>query len=113
MSTSSDWQLRLGQHIEGKRRLEHEQDIPLATEKEIESTRRLMKGVDPVTVEHIIESMRGGTKGEKLNNAGYAFVLPEKPFDTIARPGYEAQNRELSALMQENQDSTDDRFDKA
>lgn len=107
------WQLRLGEHIEGKRRREHEQDIPPATEKEIASTRRLMKRVDPATAKHIIESLREGTKGEKLNNAGYAFVLPEKPFDTIGRPGYEAQDRELSALMQENQDCTDDRFDEA
>lgn len=98
------WQLRLGEHIEGKRRLEHEQDVPPATDEEIEITRGLMKRVDPDMVTSIIKSMREGTKGKKLNNADYAFILPENPFENVGRPGYEAQDRELQALMRDGQD---------
>ncbi|MGP5316446.1 hypothetical protein ACTXMB_00555 [Arthrobacter rhombi] len=84
------WQLRLGEHIEDKRRIENEQDIPPASIEEIE-----------------------GKRGETRNNAAYAFVLPENPFENVGRPGYEAQDRVLSMLMQcgpniENEDPGDD-----
>jgi AbiV family abortive infection protein len=95
------WQLRLGEHIEGKKRLEHEQDVPPATDEEIDSMRALMRSVDPELGEKIIKSMREGMTGTKLNNAAYAFVLPENPFENVRRPGYEAQDRELLALMEE------------
>ncbi|MCE0485452.1 AbiV family abortive infection protein [Ornithinimicrobium sediminis] len=101
------WQLRLGEHIEGKSQLQRQQDVPPASEEEIESTRRHMRSVDPEIVERIVESMREGTRGEKLNNSGYAFVLPEHPFETVGRPGYEAQDRELWALMNEPSESGD------
>lgn len=100
------WQLRLGEHIEGKRQLKREQDIPPATGDEIESTRQLMRRVDPEMVENIVESMREGTKGEQLNNAAYAFVLPKNPFENVGRPGYEAQDRELLALEEELSSTT-------
>lgn len=100
------WQLRLGEHIEGKRRLKHEQDVPPATEEAIEVTRRLMRRADPEIVERIVESMSKGTKGTKLNNADYAFILPSNPFETVGRPGYEAQDRELRALMDDGPGST-------
>ncbi len=95
------WQLRLGEHIEGKARLERERDVPPATETEIESTRSMMKRVEPAIVERILSSMREGTEGEKLNNAAYAFTLPENPFENIGRPGYEAQDRELRMIAEE------------
>lgn len=98
------WQLRLGEHIEGKRQLQRQQDVPPATDEEIESTRQAMKSVDPEMVEDLVASMREGTKGEKLNNATYAFALPANPFDTVGQPGYEAQDRELWAIAMEEID---------
>ena len=96
------WQLRLGEHIEGKRQLESQQAVPPATEEEIEAMRSLMRRVqDAEMVEHILDTMRAGKSAQALNNAGYAFVLPENPFDTVGRPGYEAQDRELAALARE------------
>jgi|GEM_PF-1745554 len=93
------WQLRLGEHIEGKRRMEREQDVPPASEEEIECMRRMVRSADPELAESLIASMREGSTGEKLNNAAYAFVLPQNPFENVGRPGYEAEDRELFALM--------------
>ncbi|WP_218682634.1 AbiV family abortive infection protein [Microbacterium sp. BF1] len=94
------WQLRLGEHIEGKQRLESERDIPPASEDEIADMKASLKSVDSRHTERIIASMRRGTQGTKLNNAEYAFTLPDNPFDTVGRPGYEAQDRELRALIE-------------
>lgn len=102
------WQLRLGEHIEGKRQLQRQRDVLPGSEEEIERTRRLKESVDPEIVERIVESMREGSKGEYLNNSGYGFILPENPFETVGRPGYEAQDRELLALMDELAESGDE-----
>lgn len=56
--------------------------------------------------EGVLENMRRGAKGKKLNNAAYAFVLPSNPFENVGRPGYEAQDRELIALMRETSEAT-------
>ena len=101
------WQLRLGEHIEGKRQLEQHRDVPPASEEEIEQTRSLMRSVDPEIVEQIVESMRSGTTGEKPHNTSYAFVLAKNPFENVGRPGYEAQDRELWALAQDIECSSD------
>lgn len=93
------WQLRLGEHIEAKRRREYEEDVPPVTEEEIESMRGLLSRADTDKAEKILESMRHGQRGETFNNAAYAFRLPDHPFENIGRPGYEAQDRELSLLM--------------
>ncbi len=94
------WQLRLGEHIVGRGQEDRARDVPPATEEEIEDMRRLMCSADPEIVEGLIESMREGTKGEKPNNAAYGFTLPTNPFENVGRPGYEAQDRELFALME-------------
>ena len=93
------WQLRLGEHIEGKRRLDRERDVPPASEDEIASMRKSLGSVDAEYTDRIVASMRRGVQGTKLNNAAYAFTLPENSFDTVGQPGYEAQDRELFALM--------------
>lgn len=93
------WQLRLGEHIEAKRRLEYEQDVSPATEEEIGSMRSLLRRTNAETVDKVLESMRRGREGETLHNAAYAFRLPDQPFENIGRPGYEAQGRELWSLM--------------
>jgi AbiV family abortive infection protein len=106
------WQLRLGEHIEGKRQLEQTRDVPPATEAEIADMRRLFRRADPVIAEGILESMRHGTTGEKLNNADYAFRLPSNPFENVGRPGYEAQDRELRALMEETARTPEENADE-
>lgn len=98
------WQLRLGEHIEGKRRLEHEREVSPATDDEIESMRQLMGRVDSAIAHSVIESMREGTPGKKLNNAAYAFVLSSDAFENVGRPGYEAQDRELWSLIEDTRD---------
>ncbi len=95
------WQLRLGEHIEGKKQLESSQDVPPASEEEVENMRRLMRRVEPKVVEKIIATMRQGTKGTKLANSEYAFMLPTNPFENVGRPGYEAHDRELAALAED------------
>lgn len=94
------WQLRLGEHIEGKRRLETEQDVPPTSEEEIQSMRRVLRNVDPAMADRMLASMRQGKKGETFNNAAYAFELPENPFVTVGKPGHEAEDRELLALWE-------------
>lgn len=94
------WQLRLGEHIEGKRQLETTQDVPPATEAEIQDMRRILRNTDPAMAERIVDSMREGKKGTTLNNAAYAFKLPENPFTTVGKPGHEAEDRELLALWE-------------
>lgn len=101
------WQLRLGEHIEGKRRLQHEQDVPPASEAEIKRMRELMSTIDPDIADQILATMRSGTAGESLNNAAYAFTLPSNPFETVGRAGYEAQDRELWAILEDTADTTE------
>lgn len=105
------WQLRLGEHIEGKSQLERMQDVLPSTEEETEGMRKLLGSLDPVMVEEILESMRQGKTGEKLNNAGYSFQLPSTPFENVGRPGYEAQDRELSALWEDTACAPDENAD--
>ncbi|MFD5213117.1 AbiV family abortive infection protein [Microbacterium sp. NPDC058345] len=102
------WQLRLGEHIEGKRRLETEQDVPPATEEEIQNMRRILRNMDQAMADRMLESMREGKNGETLNNAAYAFELPENPFATVGKPGHEAEDRELLALWEHVHSETPD-----
>lgn len=92
------WQLRLGEHIEGRRQEDQTQDIPPATEEEIEEMRSWRDSLAPEAAEALFESMRQGTKGEQPNNAAYGSTLPASPFENTGRPSYEAQDRELLAL---------------
>ncbi|MGP5077947.1 AbiV family abortive infection protein [Brachybacterium alimentarium] len=94
------WQLRLGEHIEGRRQEDHERSVPPATEEEIENMRRLTRRIDPEMAERLLESMREGSEGTPINNASYGFTLSSEPFGNVGRPGYEAQDRELQALWE-------------
>lgn len=94
------WQLRLGEHIEGRRQEDRERTVPPATEARIERMRSLTGHMDPELVEQVLESMREGAEGEEISNAAYGFILSDKPFENVSRPGYEAQDRELHALWQ-------------
>lgn len=54
------WQLRLGEHIEGKRQDDSARDVPPATEEEIEDMRRLMRSANPEIIEddHRVDARR-------------------------------------------------------
>lgn len=92
------WQLRLGEHIEGKQQASMERDIPPATEDEVAAMRETMRSLDPEMVDRIVEDMRAGTPGTPLNNAAYRIRLLDNPFANMGRPGYEAEDRELASL---------------
>lgn len=70
--------------------------------------RRLTGRMDPEIAERILESMREGTAGTRINNAAYGFTLSDKPFKNVGRPGYEAHDRELHALWQSLHDDSND-----
>lgn len=96
------WQLRLGEHIEGKRQEEAEQGFPPASEAEVERMRSLFARVkDHDLVENIMESMRRGKSGIPRNNSAYTFHLDDRPFGNVGKLGYEAETRELHRLAQE------------
>ncbi|MGV0870075.1 AbiV family abortive infection protein [Corynebacterium kalidii] len=102
------WQLRLGEHIEGRRQEDQERSVPPATEGEIEDIRRLTSSMDPEITERLLESMREGIEGDPINNAAYGFTLSSEPFSNVGRAGYEAQDRELAALWERLHGEDDD-----
>lgn len=91
------WQLRLGEHIEGKRQDQQEEGIPAASAELIQYMSSL--GID-------INGREDAIPGTPLRNASYRFNDPEKkssePFQNMGKPGYEAETRELLALMVEH-----------
>lgn len=96
------WQLRLGEHIEGKRRLRAERGAPPATEESIARMRGLLRRADPKIAERLLESMRTEVPGDTFANAAYVFSLPEDPFETVGKPGHEAEDRSLSRVRLES-----------
>lgn len=102
------WQLRLGEHIEGKKQDEQEAGVPPATEEGVAWMIGSHWAESPPEVRQIItdlvESMTEGTPGEPLRNAAYRFNPPgadRSPFRKLGEPGYEAETRELLRLKQE------------
>ncbi|SFC74470.1 abortive infection protein, AbiV family [Nocardioides terrae] len=98
------WQLRLGEHIEAKQQAQWAEEIPPATEEELEETRKLFSGVKPEVLETILEAQRRGKEGRELHNDGYRLHLPgpgSNPFENLGKPGYEAGTRELIWLSED------------
>lgn len=89
-----------------KRRLEQEREVPPASDEEVDRTRAALRCVDPQLAKRILESRGEDKKGEADDLAAYAFHLPENPFETVGRPGYEAEERELAALVERLEDET-------
>lgn len=100
------WQLRLGEHIEGKRQDESEAGVPAATDDDLawlalddiadEAARKLHA--------ELRQSMKQGVPGKPLQNVAYRFNPPgvdRSPFRNVGKPGYEAETRELMRLAQE------------
>jgi len=102
------WQLRLGEHIEGKKQDEQEAEIPAASEEDVAWMKGSHWAESPPEVWQIItdvvESMKDGAAGEPLTNAAYRFNPPgadRSPFRNLGKPGYEAEARELLRLKHE------------
>ncbi|PKH42158.1 AbiV family abortive infection protein [Nocardioides alpinus] len=101
------WQLRLGEHIEGKRQDEQEAGTPPVTDEDMGLFDRTLDVADDPELTRIMreveEQMRRGTPGVPLNNAAYRFDPPgadRSPFSNLGKPGYEAETRELIRLRE-------------
>lgn len=77
------WQLRLGEHIEGKRQDEQEAGTPPVTDDDIGLFERTLDATDATDapeltriMREVEEQMRRGTPGVPLNNAAYRFNPP-------------------------------------
>lgn len=102
------WQLRLGEHIEGKIQDQDAAGIaPLPGDS--------LTWLENADLAHdvkrdLLESLRAGVSGRPLSNAAYRFNPPgadRSPFRTVGKPGYEAEDRELLALQQRMDDERD------
>ncbi len=94
------WQLRLGEHIEGKQQDQQEQGSPSADPEMLEWLER----PEARTPRWLLDSMREGILGKPLNNAAYRFNpsgADRSPFRNLDKPGYEAETRELLRLAEE------------
>lgn len=79
------WQLRLDEHIEATRQAERANGVPPAAEEDIEWMRDALSAVgDDEYAESLLESMREGTPGKRLNTDTYRlkYLPPQAP-----RPG--------------------------
>ena len=104
------WQLRLGEHIEGRGQDEREGGSPpmsaeslgwLTPDNEEEAPAEQREFMDQLRA-----SLTEGVPGTPLNNAAYRFNPPgadRSPFRNFGKPGYEAETREL-LLMQDELD---------
>lgn len=88
------WQIRLGEHIEGKQQDQREAGSPPG---DPESWTFIE---DP----ELREALLVGVPGEPLNNAAYRFNPPgadRSPFRNLGKPGYEADTRQLAWLAED------------
>jgi AbiV family abortive infection protein len=94
------WQLRLGEHIEGKRQDEKEQGSPPMDPEALE----WLKRPGARTPGWLVDSMGNGTPGKPLPNAAYRFNPPgadRTSLRNLGKRGYEAETRELVRLAEE------------
>lgn len=101
------WQLRLGEHIEGKRQDEQQAGRPPIKDDNTLLKRTIDNTDDPEVariLREVEEHMRRGTPGIPLNNAAYRFNpsgADRSPFRNLGKLGYEAETRELIRLRDE------------
>ncbi|GGR41796.1 AbiV family abortive infection protein [Nocardioides luteus] len=112
------WQLRLGEHIEGKRQDKQEAGMAPLTEDDLGWMRSRDRDDLPSEVRRAFDSvektMKAGIPGVPLKNAAYRFNLPDadpNPFRNLGKPGYEAETREL-LWMKEDLDRGDAQRDQ-
>ena len=100
------WQLRLGEHIEGKRQDDREAGTPAMTDEDTSWLDAVETADEEVrkTLSEVNASLKKGIPGERRANAAYRFNPPgadRTPFRNLGKPGYEAETRELVWLSQE------------
>lgn len=67
------WQLRLGEHIEGKRQLRLSEGVPGASKDEIRAMEALLSRAGSHPDRELLDMMREGEPGQPLNSAAYAW----------------------------------------
>lgn len=102
------WQLRQGEHIEGKRQDEQTSGVPAMEAEELSWLDRVESGSDSEEERELFRDLRRslerGTPGTPLRNEAYRFNPPDAdraPFRNVGKPGYEALTRELLAMSEE------------
>lgn len=101
------WQIRMGEHIEGKQQDQQEEGSPPAAPETLEWLER----PESQTPRWLVDSMREAIPGEPLNNAAYRFNTPgadQSPFRNLGKPGYEAETRELARLAEDLDNQEDE-----
>lgn len=94
------WQLRLGEHIEGKLQDQLEHGSPPLDAAALE----WLEHSDTPELRSIVDGMRKGVPGTPLNNVAYRFNpahTDRNPFRNLGKPGYEAEARELLSLAED------------
>lgn len=109
------WQLRLGEHIEGKRQDEKEAGLPPLNDDDLAwlavDESKELDDVDKEFRADLQRSLREGVPGESLPNAAYRFNPPDadrSPFRNVGKPGYEAETRELMRLARDLRQEDDE-----
>lgn len=96
------WQLRLGEHIEGRQQDDKERGIPPMDPAQMEW---IAARPGDGAMQRLQEIMTRGVPGQVLNNAAYRFNRHEdadpNPFRNLGKPGYEATTRELLSLSED------------
>lgn len=106
------WQLRLGEHIEGKYQDEQEAGLPPSNDGVawLNALKGSGSGEDTTALlSEVTKSLGEGIPGQPLSNAQYRFNQPgadQGPFHSLGKAGYEAETRELQHLA--NQLDQDD-----
>jgi AbiV len=96
------WQLRLGEHIEGKYQDEREAGSPPMIDEDLAWLDGIHGTNDIEDLrDDLLRSLKEGRPGEPIPNAAYRFNPPgaeRSPFRNFGKPGYEAETRELMRL---------------
>ncbi|WP_344203186.1 AbiV family abortive infection protein [Aeromicrobium alkaliterrae] len=102
------WQLRQGEHIEGKRQDEQTSGVPAMEAEELSWLDEVEPdsdcGEDRGFFLDLRRSLERGTPGIPLRNETYRFNPPgadRAPFRNVGKSGYEALTRELLAMSEE------------
>lgn len=98
------WQLRLGEHIEGKLQDQQEAGVPAMSDEDLAWFDDAGEDSEDEAIHiELKQALKEGTPGSVLTNAAYRFNPSGEeraPFRNLGKPGYEAETRELMGLAQ-------------
>jgi AbiV family abortive infection protein len=100
------WQLRLGEHIEGKLQDQQEAGVPAMSDEDLawfDDSRGDSEDESQAIHLELKQALKEGVPGSVLANAAYRFNpagAERAPFRNLGKPGYEAETRELMGLDQ-------------